>query len=243
MKGYKMVRDNYTAFYDMTTKYTVGETIEIKNPAPASEGKYASGLHISKEPHNPLNYNAKYPWRLLEVSYNKKDIIFESDDKIRVRKLKVIKELEPWEIGLPDSKRVFDKIAATSEIRMRAQTEARKKKIEKLVGQHVARLNRYYGEQKVILKGVRFYTIKEWASVWASVWDSVWDSVRASVRDSVWASVRDSVWASVWTSFVEKDASNPFLPLQKICETGGVFYGIDKDGIAHIIMPDKSEVN
>jgi len=39
------------------------------------------------------------------------------------------------------------------------------------------------------------------------------------------------------------DASNPFLPLQKICETGGTLYGIDRDGVAHVIMPSTDEVS
>ena len=77
-----------------------------------------------------------------------------------------------------------------------------------------------------------------WASVWASVRDSVWDSVRdsvwASVRDSVW----DSVWASVWASVVMQNDQNSGLPrIDCILEGGGFFYGVDKEGIAHVIVP------
>lgn len=35
---------------------------------------------------------------------------------------------------------------------------------------------------------------------------------------------------------------HPFLIELAVCELGGVFYGIGKDGIAHVIMPGESEV-
>ena len=78
------------------------------------------------------------------------------------------------------------------------------------------------------------------ASVWASVRDSVWASVRDSVwdsvRDSVWDSVRDSVRDSVWASVRYDDADNYGLPLLDILDAGCVLYGIDKDGVAHVLM-------
>ena len=272
MKGYKMVKDDYTAFFDGKTMYKVGKKVTvIPND---SQPPHSQGMTVSKESHNPLKFNARYPWRLIEVSFQKKNIIQELDDRYVVSELKVMKEMEPWNIDLPNAKRVYDKIASASKIKLQCQTEARKKKIETLVKQHVSGLNRMSGRQEIILNGIKFYSIKEWASVrdsvWASVrdsvwdsvgdsvwdsvrdsvWDSVWDSVRASVWDSVWdsvwASVGDSVWDSVrdsvWASVIHKDASNPFLPLQRICETGGVFYGIDKEGIAHVTMPSNDEI-
>jgi len=95
-----------------------------------------------------------------------------------------------------------------------------------------------------------------WDSVWASVWDSVWTSVRdsvwtsvrdsviasvwtsvrASVWDSVWDSVWTSVWASVWASVVSDDEDNHGVPLIEILEHGCVLYGVDMDGVAHVVM-------
>jgi len=209
MKGYKMVREDYTAFHDQKTLFEVGTKVHI-TPNETSP-PFSQGTSVSKESHNPLQYNARYPWRLIEVQFKKEHIIKETEDKYVVSDLVVKRELEPWDIDLPNAKRVYDKIASSSKIRLQAQTEAKKKKIIALVKQHVSRLNRMSGKQEIILNGVKFYTIKEWASVRASV--------------------------------IHNDASNPFLPLQKICETGGVFYGIDIEGIARVIMPSKDEVN
>jgi len=87
------------------------------------------------------------------------------------------------------------------------------------------------------VKEVRFYTPKEWDSVRASVWDSVW----ASVWDSVWASVRASVRASVWASVSFEDDRNYGIPLLDCLDAGCVLYGIDKDGVAHVVMVGKDE--
>jgi hypothetical protein len=78
-----------------------------------------------------------------------------------------------------------------------------------------------------------------WASVRASVWASVWDSVRDSVWASVWDSVRDSVWASVWASVKFDDSENYGIPLLDILDAGCVFYGVDSDGVAHVIIVGK----
>ena len=278
MKGYKMVKDDYKVFYDTPRRdnyvYKPGNVLVHPNPDMCHTA-CGHGLHISKEPYNPLWYNARYPWRLLEVKYQPKDIIYDDGDKVRVKKLTVVKELKPWDLGLPNGKRVFEIISRASKIELRGRTKKAEKGIKTLVKRHVVLLNkRYRGKELIILKQIRFYSIKQWASVWASVrasvwdsvwdnvrtsvWASVWDSVRASVWDSVWASVWDSVrasvWASVrtsvwdsvrtsvWASVKYPNSKNPFLPLLEINELGGVFYGIDKNGIAYVIMPSKDEI-
>ena len=223
MKGYKMIKADGTDFRTGQIKYEIGKKVYADKANKQKRNRLSLGISVAKEAHIPLGYNARYPWRLLEVQFNKKDIIEETGDKYIVEPITPIKELNPWELGFPNSKRVYDKIASASKIRLMAQTDARKKKIQKLVEQHISRLNHAYGKSEVKLEGITFHTINEW------------DSVRDSVRDSV--------WASVWASVEYKDDSNPFLPLQRICETGAVFYGVDKNGIAHVIMPDSSEVD
>jgi len=170
MKGYKMVRDDYTAFYDKRTKYIVGKEKRVTKPDLPGVGACGRGLHISKEPHNPLRYNAQFPWRLLEVEYNKKDIICEDSDKIRVKKLKVTKELEPWQFGFKNDKRVYKIIERASKIKLKRRTKQAEKDIRILIKRHVALLNkRHKGKELIILKRVKFYSIKEWDSVWYSV--------------------------------------------------------------------------
>ena len=50
-----------------------------------------------------------------------------------------------------------------------------------------------------------------------------------------WASVRDSVWDSVRDSVFEGE--------MEVLALGAVLYGIDKDGIVHLIMPTEDELN
>ena len=222
MKGYKMVKEDYTDFRTGTVKYEIDTEMVHPNPDLSNES-CAEGYHVSKETHNPLNYNARYPWRLLEVSYLKKDVIHDNGDKVRVSKLKVVKELEPWDIDLPNAKRVYGIIKRTEGLKFKRRTKQAEKDIRMLVKRHVDLLNkRHTGKSLVVLNGVKFHSIKQWGSV----------------RDPV----RGSVWDSVWCSVVMVNAKNPFLPLLEIIEKGAVFYGIDNEGYAHIIMPSAKEV-
>lgn len=107
--------------------------------------------------------------------------------------------------------------------------------------EHRMRLMALDGEQRQwAISEVRFYSPAEWTSVWDSVRASVWASVRASVWAPVWDSIWDSIWdsvrASVWDSVVREDAANHGLPLTDVLAAGCVFYGIDDDGVAHVIM-------
>ena len=101
------------------------------------------------------------------------------------------------------------------------------------------------------ITSVVFYTPTEWDSVWDSVWGSVRDSVRDSVMNSVWDSVwgsvwdsvRDSVWDSVWASVRYDDVDNYGLPLLDLLDAGCVLYGIDRNGIAHVVIVGKDGGN
>ncbi len=43
-------------------------------------------------------------------------------------------------------------------------------------------------------------------------------------------------WASVWDSVVSDDEDNHGVPLIEILEHGCVLYGVDMDGVAHVVM-------
>jgi len=278
IRAYKMVRPDGTAFKDGKTLYTVGKTIEVENPDPPSTGPCGVGLHVCKHKYGPTKY-VTWPWRLLEVSYRASDAIATDDEKTRVRKLKVERELNATDIGLPNARSFFKLVDRARRVKMKVLSESDRKKVERLIAEHVARLEQSDSLHRVIpFKGVQFHSIEEWdsvrdsvwdsvwasvwasvgdsvwASVWPSVWPSVWASVRDSVRASVWASVWasvgdsvwDSVWASVWASVGDSvwasEKKNPFLPTMQIAELGASFYGIDKDGIAHVIAPSEDEI-
>ena len=240
--GYKMVRQDGTSFYDKQTQYAVGAVIECDGPVGGSCGQ---GLHLGREKHSPLSYNAQWPCRLLECSYEESDVLGQDDGKVRVRKLKVLRELDPWDVDLPNAKRVYDMASRISSLKP-GEARINRRKIHQLVKEHAKRLSAHDARHQAIeIKAVKFYTPAEWASVQAGVRDSVragvWDSVWASVRASVWASVRDSVWASVWASVLVEDQANYGLPLVEILENGAVLYSVDKDGTAHVILLGKGD--
>jgi len=286
--GYKMVRPDGTSFYDSKTVYVVGKILRMKD-ATADGLPCGHGLHLAKEKHGPMKYNAVWPWRLMECSYAEKDVVGQDADKVRVRKLKIERELDPTDIGLPRANQFFDRLERLKNYTgLKAQTPARKKNIAKAMYEHVKRLNTHpaaYG-RVIVLTRVEFHGVAEWGSIWdsvrnsvsgsvwdsvsGSVWDSVsgsvrnsvsgsvWDSVRGSVWASVWDSVWDSVWASVWGtvrgtvrgsvwgsvkgSVVLDDGISPFVLEHDILDYGAVLYGIDGDGVAHVVMPTKEEV-
>jgi len=246
-----MTQPDGTDFYSGKIQYAVGLVLECTD-FDGSKEACGKGLHLGKEKHSPLQYNAKYPWKLFECSYDPMDVLGEDDKKVRVRKLTVEKALDPHDIGIPNADRFFSIVNRVVKIKLRHNPKALKK-IESYIKKQNEILEKRTGK-KIPYHEVKAYTLHEWDSVrdsvrdsvWASVRDSVWASVRDSVRDSVRASVRDSVrdsvWASVRDSVIEENSKNPFLPEFEILELGAVFYGIDKDGIAHVIMPGKDEV-
>jgi hypothetical protein len=242
--GYKMVRPDGTSFYDSKTVYAVGKILRMKD-ATADGQPCGHGLHLAKEKHGPMKYNAVWPWRLFECSYTENDVVGQDDDKVRVRKLKIERELDPKDIGLPRANQFFDRLERLKNYTgMKAQTPARKKNVARAVHEHVLRLNAHPAAagRVIVVNKVVFHGLVEWASVWASVRASVRASVWDSVRDSVRASVRDSVRASVWDSVVLDDGASPFLLEHDILDYGAVLYGIDKGGVAHVIMPTAEEV-
>jgi hypothetical protein len=251
--GYKMTRMDGTAFHDSRTTYAVGAVLTIED-ATVDGQPCGHGLHLAKEKHGPMKYNAVWPWRLFECEYLEKDIVGQDADKVRVRQLTVKTELDPKDIGLPHADQLFDRLGRLNKYSgMKAQTPARKKNITKAVHEHVKRLNAHPAAKGrvVVCHKVVFRGIVEWGSVWGSVRGSVWDSVRDSVWGSVWGSVRDSVRGSVWDSVRDSvwdsvaldDGASPHLLEHDVLDYGAVLYGIDKDGVAHVIMPTKDEVN
>ena len=224
MKGYKMVKMDGTAYYDSKTMYEVGK--EVIAEGPKDGAPCGVGLHISQKPHGPLEYNAQYPWRLLEVAYEEADVLGKDTDKVRVRKLTVIRELRPFrDLGLPNADKFQNVLERIIKIKFEPQNDKSKRRIRGLVRKHIEAMNKFDSKRQVKFKTIKFYTIKEWASV----------------RASVWASVMDSVMASVWASVIQKH-QDIIGPEFQILEMGAVLIGITDDGIAHVVMLGKSEI-
>ena len=248
MKGYKMVKPDGTSYYDGKTMYEVGRDVIVDGPKDGAP--CGVGLHISEKPYGPLNYNARYPWKLLEVEYDEADVLGRDNDKVRVRKLTVIRELRPFrDLGLPNSDRLEATIERCLKIRLKPQNDKSKKAIRGMVRKYMTALNAIDPERPVRIKTVRFYTLSLWASIRASISDSIRasisDSIRASISDSIRASISDSIgasiWASIWASIGEKYTTILDTEL-RILEAGVVLAGITDDGIAHVVMAEKGEL-
>lgn len=82
--GYKMTRENGRSFYGGDLVYAVGKRLAI--PDATKDGKPCGhGLHLAREKHGPMKYNAVWPWRLFECEYDTADIVGQDEDKVRVK--------------------------------------------------------------------------------------------------------------------------------------------------------------
>ena len=198
--GYKMVRPDGTSYRDGVTLYEVGRTLTVEGPRGGDV--CGVGLHLCPTPEGPLTQNASYPWRLLQCSYLPSDVLAKDGAKIRVRRLRVDREMDPWDLpGLPGAARVGEMVRRWSQVRLRPLTPEARDAIGEILRRYTTELTAADAQHRGIpLTGVRYYSIEEWASVRDSVLVSVRDSVCDSVRDSFLASVLTSVLASVWDS-------------------------------------------
>jgi hypothetical protein len=209
---------------------------------------------------------------LIEVEYDEADVLGSDDDKVRVSSLRVIKELHPFkDLGLPNSDKLETLIGRIQKIKWKCQTVQRKKKISALVRRYAKELST--NDKKFIVKTIKYYSVKEWASLRASLRDSLraslgaslrdslrdslWDSLRASLRDSLWdslwASLGASLWDSLWDSLgaslgasfraSQDDKYKAFGTEMDIVLSSAVLMGITDDGTAHVVMPGKDEMN
>jgi len=206
MKGYKMTKPDHTDYYSGTVRYEVGKVVECpgdKDGKPCTEqkndGSTTGGIHICKVPWFPMKYNTKYPWWLIEVEYDEKDILGQDYEKIRVSRLKVVRELRPFlDSEIPNADKLEALVHRIEAIKWKCQTVARKKKISALVRRYAKELSTK--DKKIKVKVIKYYTVAEWNSLR----DSLGASLRASLRASLGASLRDSLgdslWASLWAS-------------------------------------------
>jgi len=190
------------------------------------KGECGRGLHLARELHLSFRYisnpttilNAKY-W---ECEYDDEDVLGKGNDKVRVSKLKVIREASYRDVDLPNKDRVFDNIEHILKIKEQKFTTYNKGEIVKNVLETVKRTCALDKESRDVgIVSIRLHSPVEWDSVRYSVWDSVWDSV----------------WASV---IVEND-KNHGIPMIDCILNGGIFYGVDDKGVAHVVVPRMRE--
>ena len=91
MRCYKYVRPDSTAWRDGTTRYDVGQTVEVADCDSAHVGPCGRGLHVSPHPWQCVQYGDD-GGRIYEVTVADADVIARDDDKLRVRAVTVLAE-------------------------------------------------------------------------------------------------------------------------------------------------------
>ena len=113
MKAYKIVKDDLTDFYTGKVKYEIGSTLIHPDCDKDSSVMCGRGFHISLHPWQAVAFNK--PGRVLEVSFEKENILAQDNQKMRVSKLTVIKEVNKHLIYGPNWKKVVKKIERVSD--------------------------------------------------------------------------------------------------------------------------------
>ena len=208
MKAYKIVKDDLTDFYTGKVKYEIGSTLIHPDPE-HSNAPCGRGFHISIHPWQAVAFNK--PGRVLEVSFDEKDILAQDDQKMRVSKLTVIKEVNKHLVYGPNWKKVIKKIERVSD-KSKLNT-ATKPCPNRLLNKAIKRFRPF---SKVELKAEN-RSFKNWAAARAAArvaaWDAAWDAARDASRvaawDAAWAAARVAAWDAAWDAsrVAARDAS------------------------------------
>ena len=100
---YKATAPGGVSFYDQTTRYIVGQTISVANPAPPSVGSCGRGLHVVRRLCSLKKYVSNEKLKcaeFYEVEVESTDVIANDSTKTRVRALRVIRRIEERDVGI-----------------------------------------------------------------------------------------------------------------------------------------------
>jgi hypothetical protein len=114
------------------------------------------------------------------------------------------------------------------------------------VSEHVKRLTATDPQHRVLaITEVQFHTQKEWDQLRDQLRDQLWDQLRdqlwGPLRDQLWDQLRDQLWGPLYASLLMDDTTDPWYSLIDALESGCLLMGIDKDGVAHVVMVGKDE--
>ena len=222
---YKTVRPSYGSFHDPDFKWPARGPVEVSNPDPAP-AQCGRGLHLAKTPAAAIGYG-QFPFRLLEVR-PLSEVLGDSNDKVRVGRAEVIRELP-----LPDwAKNIQKRIDGIPEemkgIPWFQGTDAKKAKT--LVKTHLKLLTPFGLK---IDFGVKVVTTRQEAEKAAAARDAARAAARDAARDAAWDAARDAAEGLL-------PQPNPFKPLWECWKLGAWPIGfVGKDFI--IFVPGKKK--
>mgnify|MGYP001564110157 FL=1 len=102
IRAFKCTRANGKDFHTNAVAYIVGNVVEQLDCDPASKGPCGRGLHVSPTAVLTCQYGQwgvdRGRWRWFEVEVDPVDVIAQDASKLRVRKLRVLREVTKQEI-------------------------------------------------------------------------------------------------------------------------------------------------
>lgn len=119
MIAYKCTRANGKDFKTNTVLYSVGNVVEQSECDPTWAGSCGRGLHVSPTPHKTCRFGDRSidrgRWRWFEVDVDEANIIARDNEKLRVKKLKVVREISKDEMfgDLRERSKKVREVAAT----------------------------------------------------------------------------------------------------------------------------------
>ena len=178
MKGYKYTQADGTDWYTGRTNYRAAIGKEIEHPNPNRESKDACGVgfHVGKTLYGAGKYCK--PEAIFEIHYLKVRVLGEDEHKVRVSKLKVVKEL-PKELGYGT---YGGEVLAFIE--------------------NLPEIPWFRNVGKKLVKPTWVEKIKymnSWAAARDAARDAAWDTAWAAARDAAWAArdaARDAMGAA-----------------------------------------------
>ena len=204
--GIKFTKKDSSDFRTGKIFYEVGKVLE-QNDAEKDGADCGVGLHLGKSFIGAGNYAV--PEKVFFCVYSKDDFCGESDDKVRVSRLKVLAELPLW-LGF-GSKKIHEKITKKFKAEDYNPYQAEKLPSLKEIKEKMKEPIKVVGDQ--IRYQIRYQVRAQvrdqvgdqvGVQVWAQVRDQVLDQIRDQVRDQVLDQIRDQVWdqvlAQVWAT-------------------------------------------
>ena len=207
--GIKFTKKDGSDFRTGKIFYEVGKMLE-QNDAEKDGADCGVGLHLGKSFIGAGNYAV--PEKVFFCMYSEDDFCGESNDKVRISKLKVLAELPLW-LGF-GTKKIHENMTKNFDPEDYNPYQATKLPTLKTIKDKIKEPLKLFGDQVWAQAGYQVGSqvrAQVWAQVgsqvWAQVGDQVWAQdgyqvgdqvvaqVRAQVGDQVWAQVGDQVWA------------------------------------------------
>lgn len=129
--GYKTVDKDLRSWYDSEYKFEIGKSFTIKDPNP-SNAPCGRGLHFAPTREHAEQFAEDVDFRLLVVESDTKFLLGKDDEKYRVSKLKIVKEIVLSK-ERAEKKKAFSRYEKAAKNWLSAKTPVTRQKINSVV--------------------------------------------------------------------------------------------------------------